>query len=240
MTKQIELAQLKALSPIDSLKKDNLHALVKKTKVRDAQPGEVLFREGDSEKRTVYVLNGTVELREGDATTAKIVGGADEARHPLSPKLPRRQTAIATSSVEYITIDSDLLDVMLTWDQTGSYEVAELRGETGSNDDWMTTLLQTKAFHKIPPANIQAIFMTPAIPLRVTAGVNSSAPRTANTLLLLPPTTRSVVSSKSPCSTSRPLSSMCASTCSSRHKCFKSASAGETPSRSAQTCTRIP
>ncbi len=159
MTKQIELAQLKALSPIDSLKKDNLHALVKKTKIREAQPGEILFREGDSEKRTVYVLSGTVELREGDATTAKISGGADEARHPLSPKLPRRQTAIATSSVEYITIDSDLLDVMLTWDQTGSYEVAELRGETGSNDDWMTTLLQTKAFHKIPPANIQAIFM---------------------------------------------------------------------------------
>ncbi|MEM1175634.1 MAG: cyclic nucleotide-binding domain-containing protein, partial [Pseudomonadota bacterium] len=25
--------------------------------------------------------------------------------------------------------------------------------------DWMTTLLQAKAFHKIPPANIQAIFM---------------------------------------------------------------------------------
>ena len=48
---------------------------------------------------------------------------------------------------------------MLTWDQTGSYEVSELRGESGSSDDWMTTLLQTKAFHKIPPANIQAIFM---------------------------------------------------------------------------------
>ncbi len=26
-------------------------------------------------------------------------------------------------------------------------------------EDWMTMLLQTKAFHKIPPANIQAIFM---------------------------------------------------------------------------------
>ncbi len=51
---------------------------------------------------------------------------------------------------------------MLTWDQTGSYEVSELRdGGDGmpSSDDWMTTLLQTKAFHKIPPANIQAIFM---------------------------------------------------------------------------------
>ena len=60
--------------------------------------------------------------------------------------------------MEYVTIDGDLLDVMLTWDQTGSYEVSELRGDAGSNDDWMTTLLQTKAFHN-SPANIQAIFM---------------------------------------------------------------------------------
>jgi rhodanese-related sulfurtransferase len=57
-------------------------------------------------------------------------------------------------------IDSDLLDVLLTWDQTGQYEVAELRGDgLDVTGDWMTTLLQTKAFHRIPPANIQAIFM---------------------------------------------------------------------------------
>ncbi|MDX1509346.1 MAG: cyclic nucleotide-binding domain-containing protein, partial [Woeseiaceae bacterium] len=32
-------------------------------------------------------------------------------------------------------------------------------GDDEGNEDWMTMLLQTKAFHKIPPANIQAIFM---------------------------------------------------------------------------------
>jgi CRP-like cAMP-binding protein len=159
MTKQVDIDRLKMLSPIDSLKKDNLHALVKKAKIRDAQPGEALFREGDAEKRTVYVLAGSVELREGEQTVAKILGGSDGARNPLSPKLPRQHTAMATSAVEYLSIDSDLLDVMLTWDQTGSYEVSELRGESSGSDDWMTTLLQTKAFHKIPPANIQAIFM---------------------------------------------------------------------------------
>src|SRR5687768_15476233 len=134
MTKQVDIAQLKAFSPIDSLKKDNLAALVKKTKVRDAQPGEALFREGDAEKRTFYILSGTVELREGAQAAGKVKGGTEDARNPLSPKLPRRHTAIATTSVEYITIDSDLLDVMLTWDQTGSYEVAELRGETIGTD----------------------------------------------------------------------------------------------------------
>ena len=51
--------------------------------------------------------------------------------------------------------------MMITWDQTGTYEVGELQAHFGTSgsDDWMTTLLQTKAFHRIPPANIQAIFM---------------------------------------------------------------------------------
>jgi CRP-like cAMP-binding protein len=159
MTKHVHIESLKKLSPIDSLKKDNLHALAKKVKVRDAQSGQTLFREGDVEKRTVYVLAGSVELLDGDKSVGKVLGGSDAARNPVSPKLPRQHTAMATSAVEYLAIDSDLLDVMLTWDQTGSYEVSELRGDTSGSDDWMTTLLQTKAFHKIPPANIQAIFM---------------------------------------------------------------------------------
>ncbi len=159
MAEQVELRQLKSLHPIDSLKKDNLQALAKKTEVREAPPGKTLFEEGDSAKRTYYVLSGSVNLfKEGElANTVK--GGTDEARNPLAPVLPRQVKAVAQDHVQYITIDSDLLDVMLTWDQTGSYEVSELREEESGNDDWMTTLLQTKAFHKIPPANIQAIFM---------------------------------------------------------------------------------
>jgi CRP-like cAMP-binding protein len=69
-------------------------------------------------------------------------------------------TVRAVDNVSYLAIDSDLLDVMITWDQTGSYEVEELQAQLQSagSDDWMTTLLQTNAFHRIPPANIQAIF----------------------------------------------------------------------------------
>ena len=75
--------------------------------------------------------------------------------------MPRRFTARATTDIDFISIDSDLLDVLLTWDQTGTYEVEELTGNEAvtGGDDWMTTLLQTKAFHRIPPANLQAIFM---------------------------------------------------------------------------------
>jgi len=152
---------LKTLAPLDGLKRENLAALAKKVAVRTLSAGRPLFKEGDTDKRTVWVVDGMVEVREAERTIAMIRGGTREARTPLYPEQPRRVTARAVDEVSYLSIDSELLDVMITWDQTGSYEVSELQqqGDAAGGDDWMTTLLQTNAFHRIPPANIQAIFL---------------------------------------------------------------------------------
>jgi CRP-like cAMP-binding protein len=152
---------LKTFAPLDGLKRDNLAALAKKVSVRTMPAGRLLFKEGDTDKRTIWLVGGMLDIREHERTIAMIRGGTPEARNPLYPKTPRAVSARAVEEVSYLSIDSDLLDVMITWDQTGTYEVAELQAqlEGAGNDDWMTTLLQTKAFHRIPPANIQAIFM---------------------------------------------------------------------------------
>ena len=147
---------------MDGLKRDNLAALARKVQVRELSPQQLLFKEGDTERRTIYVLSGSLELIDDQGKVEEIIeGGSDIARNPVAAIFPRRVTGRARNRLQYISIDSDLLDVMLTWDQTGSYEVSELQNEAEDEgaEDWMTMLLQTKAFHKIPPANIQAIFM---------------------------------------------------------------------------------
>lgn len=158
---QLDTELLKSFSPLDGLKRDNLAALAKKVQIRELSPQQILFKEGDTEKRTVYVVSGSLELMFDGKVDSLVSGGSDAARNPVAPLLPRKVSARARDRVRYLSIDSDLLDVMLTWDQTGSYEVSELQGQAAEvgGDDWMTMLLQAKAFHKIPPANIQAIFM---------------------------------------------------------------------------------
>ena len=157
---QVSTELLRGFSPLDGLKRDNLAALARKVQIREMSPGQLLFKEGDTEKRTLYVISGTLELVDQSKIVGTVEGGSEMARNPIAPVYPRRVTARAKDRVQFISIDSDLLDVMLTWDQTGTYEVSELAGRSDqSNEDWMTMLLQTKAFHKIPPANIQAIFM---------------------------------------------------------------------------------
>jgi len=158
--KPLDLAILRPFSPLDGLKAENLNALARKTTVRQLDAGRVLFKEGDTDKRTFYLVSGDLELRSGERTVSTLRGGSPEARNPVVPGQPRRFTARALSDIQYVSVDSDLLDVLLTWDQTGSYEVSEISKEPASeNDDWMTVLLQTKAFHRIPPANLQALFM---------------------------------------------------------------------------------
>ncbi|MDJ0700860.1 MAG: cyclic nucleotide-binding domain-containing protein [Woeseiaceae bacterium] len=159
MTKGMDVAQLGQFSPFNALKSTNLAELLDDIEVLQAAQGQVLFHKGDTEKRTVYLLSGTVSLRDGDQDLGTIVGGTDEARNPIAPVLPRQLSAVATDDVRYFSIDSDVLDVTLTLDQTGIYEVGDLSSKlNGEEGDWMSALLRTKTFQLIPPHNIQTIF----------------------------------------------------------------------------------
>ncbi len=128
--KPLEISILRTFSPLDGLKAENLHALARKTHLRDLDAGRVLFKEGDTDKRTFYLVAGSVELRADDRVMGVIRAGTPEARAALAPGLPRKFSARAATDLSYIMIDSDLLDVLLTWDQTGpirSHRIARRR-----------------------------------------------------------------------------------------------------------------
>jgi rhodanese-related sulfurtransferase len=154
---------LRTLVPLEGMKADNILALSKKVTIQQMSPGRQLFKEGDKARKTIWVIAGLVELREGDRSVAMIRGGSPEARKPLGGnQIPRTMSARAVDQISYISVDTEVLDVMITWDKTGTYEVTDLRsmvGGDGSDDDWMTTLLSSNAFQRIPPASIQAIFL---------------------------------------------------------------------------------
>jgi CRP-like cAMP-binding protein len=106
--KPVELEVLRGFSPLDGLKRENLHALAKKTRLQVLDSGRVLFKEGESDKRTIYLVGGELELRVGDRTISMLRAGTPDARIAVAPGQPRRFTARALSDVSYVSIDSDL------------------------------------------------------------------------------------------------------------------------------------
>ncbi|MEF8834430.1 MAG: cyclic nucleotide-binding domain-containing protein [Halofilum sp. (in: g-proteobacteria)] len=160
MADNVNTQDLARFSPLGSLSPDNLKELSRKARYVSLPAGRYLFRDGERGEAQFFLLEGTVELHGANGIEQTIECGSEATRNALDVISPKARAARASTDAVALAVDRDLLDLMLTWDQTGSYRVEEL-ADAGEDDDgdWMTRLLQTECFRRIPPANIQAIFM---------------------------------------------------------------------------------
>ncbi len=157
---KLDPKQIKEFSPINSLIHEHFNDLLKKIKVDVLQAGQYVFKKDDPDKVHVYIIKGQVELVENKKVLKTIKAGSSDGLLPLAQSFPRAVAARAKGAIEIIKVNSDMLDIMLTWDQTGSYSVETVESsDEDDSTDWMTRILRTRAFHRIPPANIQAMFM---------------------------------------------------------------------------------
>ena len=149
---------LRDLVPINALSESHIGEVTKKADIEDVRSGRYVFRKGDRDYQSVYLLEGTVELIEdGRNVVSTVKAGSEEALHPLDHKQPRQLSARASGKVTVARIDSRLLDVLLTWDESAGYDVVEI--DAHDDDDWMTRMLQSQAFLQLPPSNIHQLLM---------------------------------------------------------------------------------
>ena len=149
---------LKSLEPIGRLSLDKLDELATKSTVEDIPAGRILFRQGERDKRVIYLLSGQVEVTAtGKASGDLIKAKTDEAKHPIAPTLPRVGTAKTKANCKVLFIDSDLLEILTEEDTSALIEVEELSADDDSA--WMLRFLQSRAFLKLPTENIQTLLM---------------------------------------------------------------------------------
>ena len=146
--------------PLNALRPESQSDLAKKSKIQIAKAGQHLFKIGEQAQYAIFVMSGEVNLEDASGKPiTKIKGGDENAAHRLAHQSPRKVSARCVTEVRYLAVEASLLDVMLTWDQTGSFEVTEIKsGDTGG-DDWMAKLLQMKTFQMVPPSNLQGMFL---------------------------------------------------------------------------------
>jgi len=155
---------LATLVPIKALSHEHCRELAEKSELCTFSKGDVIFKQGQKVQKIIYLWSGEVALIMDEEVVKRVKGGSKMSKLPLEQGKRYMHTAKAMMDVTCIKVDPDELDIMLSWDKSGGsgggIAVQEIdHSEEESDDDWMARLLSAKVFRRIPPANIQSIFM---------------------------------------------------------------------------------
>lgn len=150
--------ELRRLIPLNILSASRFKTLCAELSIEELPKGGVLFNEGDTKNEFVYVLSGTVSLQAGGMEMETISGGTESARFALAHQLPRKVSAVAKERVRFIRVDTAYINQpseIQNNQPVSTYEVSEVQED--ADDDWVTTLLKSPIFQRLPAANLQNI-----------------------------------------------------------------------------------
>jgi len=170
----VDKSILAQLDPISSLSPRRLGELADLCFVESVSKDLDPFRMNViKSSQSLYLLKGDVGLRFHDGRKVVISGGSAEARQPVPGESAGLKYALALTDLEIVRIDTDLLDIMMTWDQLAGYEKSGPKETdtppsaepTRGPADWMRETgafgvgkLQNGVFSKLPPANVEEMF----------------------------------------------------------------------------------
>ncbi|MFL0809636.1 MAG: cyclic nucleotide-binding domain-containing protein [Agarilytica sp.] len=171
----LDIETLKNYVPFSELDDKYLEDALESIQIKSLNKGEMLFKRGRSIAERYYLLSGRVDLIDSNYNSSSLEADHDEISNTLNAESPTRCSCIAKSPVEYFAIATEVLDRIVSWSEsaayaheqqesesedmsiTGEIEVSSLADEDAT--DWMSALLQSPLFNKIPMTQVQELFM---------------------------------------------------------------------------------
>lgn len=124
---KITIEQLQQFEPLSVLSTERLEELRDLVDVEELGVGVTIFREGDVDNQSVYLLNGDVQMVSvsDSRLNTTMTHKAEDAKHSLAEGQPRQLTCTAMTIAKVLRVDNGILDYMLTWDQLAVAEEKE-------------------------------------------------------------------------------------------------------------------
>jgi CRP-like cAMP-binding protein len=155
----INRALLHSFVPLSALSAERLDYLLEGQEIEALPKGTEICRRDQSDGRTIYLLSGVVLIENAHGDIQTLDAGDIEAAHAIAPEQPRQVTVTAKTAVNILRFDSKRLDRVLAWDQsTETLQKALTALQPDEDNAWITQLLQSRLFYRLPPANIIELF----------------------------------------------------------------------------------
>jgi CRP-like cAMP-binding protein len=163
------LEQIKNLVPISELENQYQAQIVERSEVNKYRKGKYIFKQGDQDNFSFYLLDGQIEMLANGQLHNVIESGTDRARYAMAQLQPRQFSARAKTAAIVLQIDRKALDHMMvlaekdkadeiTEDAGMAIEVDEVDLSESDEVDWVTQMLQSELFSHMPSANIHQLF----------------------------------------------------------------------------------
>ena len=122
----LERDKLKRFEPLGELSDERLDELISLAYIEKKGIGISLFREGEIDNQTLYLLSGDIQFTTSDGLISTVIKDtSDQSRFPLDDSQPRQSSCTAMTPVEVFRIDNSVLDYMMMWDQMAVSEMLE-------------------------------------------------------------------------------------------------------------------
>ena len=163
--KYIEL--IRQLIPISELSSQGQTEIINSGSLLNLKKKGSLFKQGDRDNFSFYLLEGEIELHANDQQQNVISAGTDRALYAMAQLQPRQFSAKAKTDCVVFQIQRDNLDRLMVLQEqdepaddlameSTDVEVGVL--EEDDDVDWMTRMLQSELFARLPTANIGQLF----------------------------------------------------------------------------------
>ena len=153
---------IRALIPINGLEPWLHDEIFAQGELVACKKRAVVFKEGDDDPFSYFIVEGSVELSSGDQTPRIVNAGEGDALRALAQLRPRRYTAKCTSAGTMFRIKRAVLEHILSDEQvskeSGGLDAPQQEDPEGEDDDWMSRLLNSALLTRLPPNHIQRFF----------------------------------------------------------------------------------
>ena len=155
----VDSSELAKLYPLEALRSETRDQLASEASETEYVQGEVLFRDGDIDGDTFYLLEGEIAGSYPDGKVKNVSATALQGRYPLGDSQPRRFTATVVSDrARIVRLDRRYTEKVIAWDQLSRSENFKHFDASTDGNRWVFRLLQSRAFHKMPTGNIERMF----------------------------------------------------------------------------------
>ena len=150
---------IRKLIPLATLSGVQFNALCSEVSVEELHD-DFLFKKGDLASQLIYLINGEITLQASGLVVERIASDSDSAKFALAHQIPRKIDALANGRVRFLRLNADIvknLTPLVDKEDSGYMVIDETEDDP---DDWMTALLRSPIFQRLPPANLQKILMS--------------------------------------------------------------------------------